>query len=110
MASIQDAVEDELGNVERLAIYNVLPNVEPNEVLPPGAILAIKKPYHKRTGDGGLIVRIDRPSDFIRLKPGNPFIPARLSSKASQAEMSPFELKKRGNEAFGRENWQQAVD
>jgi hypothetical protein len=44
MTSIQNAVEDENGDVARLAIYNLLPSVLANELLPKGTLIAIKEP------------------------------------------------------------------
>lgn len=110
MTSIQNAIEDELGDVERLAIYNLLPTVAPNDILPFDAIVAVKEPYYKRTADGGLIVRVDHPSDVVPLKPGNQTIPSRLAPQTRKLDPSALSLKENGNTAFKRGNWQQAVD
>ncbi|CAK7199277.1 hypothetical protein SEUCBS139899_001952 [Sporothrix eucalyptigena] len=107
MTSIQNAVEDVDGNVERLAVYNVLPTVLPDELLGCGTVVAIKEPYFKRTGDGGLFVRVDHPTDLIVVHPRDALMPkqwAPMTSKAVDIEM----LKARGNAAFGKKQWEQA--
>lgn len=55
MASIQSAIEDEYGDVARLAIANLLQTVAYNEILPCGAIIAIKEPYFACIGYGGTV-------------------------------------------------------
>jgi len=110
MTSIQNAIEDELGDVERLAIYNLLPTVAPNDILPFGAIVAVKEPYYKLTADGGLIVRVDHPSDLVSLKPDNEIIPPRLAPRIIEVELSALSLRADGNAAFRRGDWQLAVD
>jgi tetratricopeptide (TPR) repeat protein len=110
MTSIQNAIDDELGDVERLAVYNLLPSVLPNDVLPRGSIFAVKEPYYKRTADGGLLVRVDHPSDLVPLKPGNAMIPLSLAPRIVELGVSALRRKQEGNAAFVKEKWQVAVD
>lgn len=114
--AIQNAVEDEFGDVDRLAIYNLLPTVKPGDILPPGAIVAVKEPFYKRTADGGLFVRVDHPSDVVLLRPGNQLIPPRLAppqeieSDLTDPSVAVLDLKEQGNALFKRGKWQQADD
>ena len=110
MTSIQNAIEDELGDVDRVSIYNLLPTVAPNKILPCGAIIAVKEPYYKLTADGGPIVRVDHPSDFVLLKPDNKSIPTRLAPQITKVDLSALSLREAGNAAFKRGDWQWAVD
>ncbi|KAJ2992462.1 hypothetical protein NUW58_g2161 [Xylaria curta] len=110
MTSIQSAVEDEVGDVERLAIYNLLPTTAADRVLPLGVVVAIKEPYYKRTADGGLFVRVDHPTDFVPLKAGNSIIPPSLAAGTTKASPSALRLKEDGNAAFKRGDFQVAAD
>ncbi|KAH8845485.1 hypothetical protein MCOR27_007106 [Pyricularia oryzae] len=110
LTSIQNAIEDELGDVDRLAIYNLPQTVEPDAVLPQGAVVAIKEPYYKRTADGGLFVRVDHPSDFVRLRPGSSIIPDSLATHKTKADPSVLELKEDGNTAFKNGKFEAAID
>ncbi|EFW98456.1 tpr domain containing protein [Grosmannia clavigera kw1407] len=106
--SIINAVEDEFGDVDRLAIYNLLSTVAPDDVLPQGAIAAIKEPYYKRTADGDLFVRVDHPSDFVLLKLESQLVPPELAPRVTELDLSALKLKERGNAEFKRGNWQKA--
>lgn len=110
MVSIQNAVEDELGDVDRLAIYNLLPTTEANAVLPQGAIVAVKEPYYKLTADGGSFVRVDHPTDFVLLKPGNSIIPRRFDLRIKQIGQSATRLKEEGNSNFQRGDFEVAAE
>lgn len=110
MTAIQNAVEDEFGDVELLAIYNLPQTVALNEILPHGVIVAVKEPYYKRTADGGTVVRVDHPSDFISLRPNDQIIPTRLAPRILEVNLSALSLKEEGNAAFKRGDWQLAVD
>lgn len=110
MVSIQNAVEDELGDVDRLAIYNLLPTTEANDVLPQGAIVAVKEPYYKLTADGGPFVRVDHPTDFVLLKPGNSIIPHAFDNYIKQIGQSATRLKEEGNSKFQRSEFQAAAE
>jgi hypothetical protein len=96
--------------VERLAIYSLLPNTEANAVLPQGVVVVIKEPYYKRTADGGLFVRVDHPTDIVRLKPGNNIIPASLTARTPRTIPSAIRLKEIGNAAFKRGDFEAAFD
>ncbi|PON28656.1 TPR domain-containing protein [Trichoderma gamsii] len=110
LASIQNAVEDELGDVNRLAIYNLLPTTEPSAVLPQGAVVAIKEPYYKCTADGGVIVRVDHPTDFVLLRPGNSIIPRVFDVRIKQIGQSAIGLKEEANSKFMRGDFREAVE
>lgn len=74
--SLVNAVEDAAGNVDRLAIYNVSSTVCPDAILPRGRIFAIKEPFYRRALDGGVLIRVDHPSNVIMMSPADPLVPA----------------------------------
>ncbi|CAK7210829.1 hypothetical protein SBRCBS47491_000910 [Sporothrix bragantina] len=104
MTAIQNAVEDVYGSVERLAVYNVLPTVKPEALLPKNTIVAIKEPYYKRTGDGGLFVRVDHPTDLAVLRAGDALMPQAWAPLVDRA-VDVKALKRRGNREFGKKQW-----
>ncbi|KAL1895870.1 hypothetical protein Sste5346_004967 [Sporothrix stenoceras] len=111
ITAIQTAIEDEYGNVERLAVYNLLPGVKPETFFPPGTIVAIKEPYYKRTADGGMFVRVDHPSDLVFLPREHPLIPVPWRTKPLpyfKQQARAVELKELGNKAFGKKQWAEA--
>lgn len=107
ISSIQNAVQDVLGAVDRLSVYN-LPSASPlDRVLPKGAIVAVKEPYFKATADGGVMVRVDHPSDIVLLEPHDSLVPPQWRT-APKAAKTVSQLKEEGNTAFKRGHWQDA--
>lgn len=109
MASIMNAVEDQNGDVDRVALYNVPINKSMDRFLPNNAIVAVKEPYYTSTIDGGVLIRIDHPSDLIQLASDSSLIPSSMAFDSMKSQ-SPTELKEMGNEAFKRNDWEIAVD
>lgn len=105
ISAIQNAIEDIMGSVNRLSIYN-LPTATPIDmVLPKGAVVAVKEPYFKATAEGGVMVRVDHPSDFVLLDPQDILIPTQWR-RAPKPTMTGSQLKEQGNTAFKQGNWQ----
>lgn len=109
MASIMNAVEDQNGDVERVALYHVPINKSMDKYLPKNAVVAVKEPYYTSTMDGGVLIRIDHPSDLIQLGSDNSLIPSSLVSPPPTS-LSSTELKEMGNAAFKRRDWEIAAD
>lgn len=109
LASIMTAVEDQNGDVDRVALYNVPINKSMDRLLPNNAIVAVKEPYYTSTIDGGVLIRIDHPSDLIQLSSDSSLIPSNMKP-VSKTSLSPTELKETGNEVFKRHDWEVAVD
>lgn len=104
-----NAVEDQNGDVDRVAVYNFPLNKSMDQVLPKNATLAVKEPYYHLTVDGRVLIRIDHPSDLIQLKSDSSLIPESMVS-GSMPSSSPTEMKEMGNQAFKRCDWQAALD
>lgn len=58
--SVQVGIEDELGDVDHLALYNGDPKLTPTEVLAKDAVFAVKEPHYKAAASGGYIVRVGK--------------------------------------------------
>ena len=112
LSAIQSAIEDENKDVDHLAIQNLPLTAVTEKVLPSGAIVAIKEPYYKITAEGGVMIRVDHPSDFLRLESGDSLVPARLRSIPGQnrQDKTSTQLKENGNTASRHGDWQTAVD
>ncbi|KAI7775561.1 hypothetical protein LA080_006572 [Diaporthe eres] len=107
ISSIQNAIEDVRGAVDRLSVYN-LPSTSPmDRVLPKGAIVAVKEPYFKATADGSVMVRVDHPSDIVLLEPHDSLVPSQWR-RGPKAAKTASQLKEEGNTAFKLGNWQEA--
>lgn len=109
LASIMNAVEDQNGDVDRVALYNIPINKSMDRLLSNNAIVAVKEPYYTSSIDGGVLIRIDHPSDLLRLSSDSSLIPPSMNP-TSKTSLSPTELKEMGNEAFKRNDWEIAVD
>lgn len=107
ISSIQNAIEDVRGAVDRLSVYN-LPSTSPmDRVLPKGAIVAVKEPYFKATAEVSVMVRVDHPSDIVLLEPHDSLVPSQWR-RGPKAAKTASQLKEEGNTAFKHGNWQQA--
>lgn len=91
-------MEDEHGNVDKLAIYNhsdtsILSN------LPEECIVAVKEPYYRFNGDGkdDYMICVDHPGDVLLLRFNDPIIPRPLRRESHRAAK---EWKKSGDQAF----------
>ena len=109
MLSVQNAIEDETGNVERLAIYNGDPYLAPTQVLPKDAIVAVKEPYYKVTGDGSVTIRVDHPSDILLLDATHAMVPASLLPRLVELDKDALAYKNEGNTAYGKNDYLAAV-
>lgn len=100
-------VEDEHGEVEKLALYNhsetsILSN------LPEGCIVAVKEPYYKFNAgeEDDFMICVDHPSDVLLLRYNDPIIPLALRLEtAGTAE----DWKKAGDQAFLNKGFPTAV-
>ncbi|KJX98290.1 TPR domain-containing protein [Zymoseptoria brevis] len=110
--AVQNAVEDDVGSVDRLSVYNFEPLLTPNEVLPRDVVFAVKEPYYKATADGGVSLRIDHPSDLIRLFDDDGRVPLGLQPRLRELceDQSQKDWKDKGNEAFKVKDFRGAAE
>ncbi|TPX16043.1 uncharacterized protein E0L32_000377 [Thyridium curvatum] len=102
-------VEDEHGNVDKLAIYN-LSETSLLSNPPEGCILAVKEPYYKLNGENDFMICVDHPSDVLLLRFSDPIIPEILRRGVEEAMAKPpDEWKAAGDAAFIQRDFPTAV-
>ncbi|KAF7196375.1 RNA polymerase II-associated protein 3, partial [Pseudocercospora fuligena] len=111
MQAVHNVVEDCKGDVERLAAYNFEVSLSPEQVLPKHGIFAVKEPYYKLTADGGTTIRVDHPSDLVKIRSYDANVPAPLrTSVQDHRALTASALKDIGNVAFKQRKPQDALD
>ena len=92
MTSVQLVVQDRMGNVIYLFLYNQLrqkaPLAEVQSKFPIGTEFGIKQPYKKVSFYGFIIMRNDNPQNIV------------FQASGARDYVDPAELKKRGNDLF----------
>ncbi|KAF2770519.1 hypothetical protein EJ03DRAFT_270369 [Teratosphaeria nubilosa] len=109
ITAVQNAVEDELGDVDRIAVYNADPMASPDVILPYGVIFAVKEPYYKGTADGGVQIRVDHPSDIVHLQPQDPAVPPALAPRLFELDKAAASFKAECNAAYGKKHYETAI-
>lgn len=113
MQSVQNAIEDGAGEVDRLNVCNFELTLSAEQVLPRGVIFAVKEPYYKVTADGGYTIRVDHPTDLVRLEEDDALVPGDLRPKVidlDKDDETALEWKAKGNAAFKAHDYSAAVD
>lgn len=102
--------EDEHGDVARLTVCNLEDNmVDP--ILTEGSIIAVKQPCWSELVDGGYHVRVDHPSDLVRLESNaRSIIPKgwRSKEKIDQSK-DAMQWKKEGDMMFLKKRFRGAL-
>lgn len=96
---VESTVKDEFGSVAQLAIYNTDRLLKTDELLPADAVFALKGPYFEVTL-GSACLRVDHPSDLVRIHPGNTLMPEDLQPGPADLGKTPEDCKREGNLAF----------
>jgi hypothetical protein len=84
MVAVATCVEDEYGDVEKIAIYNEREAINPDDLLPVGTIMAVKEPFYKTAVNGDYTIRVDHPSDVVYLDPADERVPLAWQTSSSQ--------------------------
>lgn len=108
-AAVRTIVEDESGDVERLAVYNVYSSPEAADLLSDGCIFAIKEPFFEASATGDLSIRVDHPSDLVYLSSSDPRAPKKFQSTPQEGEDSALDWKTRGNQFYKMDKFTDAV-
>ncbi|KAI7238082.1 hypothetical protein KC330_g2769 [Hortaea werneckii] len=93
---VESDVEDEFGSAAQLAIYNTDRLLRADELLPTDAVFAVKEPYCEISA-GGACLRVDHPSDLVRVYPGDTLMPKGLHGGPSDLGKTPEDWKREGN-------------
>lgn len=92
-------VEDETGEVDRIAIFNFGLASWPQRQLPSGVVLGIKEPFFSSvSGDMGTALCVHHPSDVVFLDEDHPMFPQGWKSSARPPTASGWKLD--GNNAL----------
>ena len=102
MSGIQNAVEDINEDVDRLSVHNEAEGTDPDHVLPIDLVFAIKEPCYKISVDGGYCVRVDHPSDLIRLRSTDELFSKQFLLGVQALSKSATKCKNDGNAAYKR--------
>lgn len=109
--AVQNAVEDEKRNVERLSVQFADEGLEAEDVLPRDSVFAIKEPYYKMTVDGFPAIMVDHPSDILRLRENDKLVPDALQPSLVELSIDDASSwKKKGNAAVKQKDWRTAIE
>ncbi|THW83171.1 hypothetical protein D6D18_08207, partial [Aureobasidium pullulans] len=97
-------VEDETGDVDRIAIFNFGLSSWPEKRLPSGIVLAIKEPFYSSVSeDIGMALCIHHPSDVIFLEDNYSAFPSNWQLPIKVKTASEWKLE--GNEALKKKDF-----
>ncbi|KAI5252193.1 hypothetical protein E4T42_03565 [Aureobasidium subglaciale] len=97
---VVNAVEDEAGDVDKLAIHDNCEPARGRSLLPRGALVAVKEPFYMMAACGNSEIRVDHPCDLIYLAGEDELIPA-----CWRTSRSTLEYKELGNEAYSHRDY-----
>ncbi|KAJ4137178.1 hypothetical protein NW768_002759 [Fusarium equiseti] len=111
MTAVMAIVEDEKGTAVLLQLYhqpgeNVVPATE---ILNPKMVYILKEPFFKCATDGTYSLRVDQPSDIIRLDGTDDRIPSPWRSSVVITKKNSTDIRKQGNDAVKDKKWAEAL-
>ncbi|KAK5741635.1 hypothetical protein LTR17_003841 [Elasticomyces elasticus] len=105
--AIKNAVEDDCGNVDILAVYNIHKSVPPESLMSKGAVVAIKEPLYEEISVGKYQIRVDHPSDLVLLSGVEGYVP--VPFRSATTERSAVDLNADGNAASAKKDLHAAI-
>ena len=108
LAAVQNIIQDEKGDAERVAFYNSDPSAKADEVLPENALIAIKEPFYCAGANNIYSIRVDHPSDSVLLSPFNSRIPKGIVADPGELNHTALDWKTKGNAAYGAQHFHAA--
>lgn len=106
---ILNAVEDQEGKCGRLAVYNFDHSLTPAQVLPKGSLYAIKEPFFELPKKDEPLVRVDHPSDLVKISDTQKRAVKGLKDQSSEVQ-DALKYKDDGNGAFKNKDYLSAVE
>ncbi|KAG9663163.1 SET domain-containing protein, partial [Aureobasidium melanogenum] len=106
-AAVMAAVEDETGDVDRVALYHTKEALRAFEVVPEGTVVTVKEPFYHLEGDGRYVLRVDHASDMVVLDQHHKLCPEQWQNR-EEIQLTALEWKREGNKAFVREEYPEA--
>ncbi len=110
MSSVMSLIEDSKLDVDQIAVYNEDPKANFEHILPKDTVFAVKEPYYKKAANGGYLVRVDHPSDLVKLAPTHPMVPKELAPSLRELNIGALGLKEIGNAAFKKKDYLPALE
>ncbi|KAG5752170.1 hypothetical protein H9Q70_005179 [Fusarium xylarioides] len=111
MTAVMAIVEDENGIAVLLQLYHQPEEtiVPATEILSPNMVCILKEPFFKCAADGTYSLRVDHPSDIIRLDGADDRIPSHWRPSMVISGENGTEIRKRGNDAVQVKKWAEAL-
>ncbi|KAI1068277.1 hypothetical protein LB507_004252 [Fusarium sp. FIESC RH6] len=111
MTAVMAVVEDEKGTAVLLQLYHQPDEtiVPATEILNANMVYILKEPFFKCATDGTYSLRVDHPSDIIRLDGADDRIPSRWRPSMVISSGNSTVIRKRGNEAVQAKKWAEAL-
>ena len=109
-SSVQNGIEDKNGDVKLLLLHNSDPKADVSSILPNNTFFAIKEPLYKITASYIFAVRVDHPSDLVRLPSTHPLVPVQFGLKALEVGENASKYKDIGNAAFKAKQYPSALE
>ncbi|KAF5983620.1 TPR domain-containing protein [Fusarium coicis] len=111
MTAVMAIVEDEKGIAVLLQLYHQPDEVvvPATEILCPNMVCILKEPFFKCATDGTYSLRVDHPSDIIRLDRADDRIPSRWRPSMAISSENSTDIRKRGNDAVQGKKWAEAL-
>ena len=111
MTAVMAVVEDETGTAVLLQLYHQPDEtiVPATEILNTNMVYILKEPFFKGATDGTYSLRVDHPSDIIRLDGADDRIPSRWRPSMVISSGNSTDIRKKGNEAVQAKKWAEAL-
>ncbi|KAJ5120843.1 uncharacterized protein N7515_010231 [Penicillium bovifimosum] len=109
LTSVMAIVEDEVGSVLMLLLYNQEQELSGAQSLREGTVLVVKEPYVKVMADGDYGIRVDHLSDVWFIPEFDDLVPLSWRERVTQADENASTWKAKGNEHFDRGDHRSAI-
>lgn len=107
---IVNAVEDQNGKCQRLAVYNFDHSPSASQVLPKDAVFAIKEPFFELPKKDDPLIRVDHPSNLVKISPTQRKNLKGLSNGDGPEIADALKYKDCGNAAFKSKDYLSAAE
>lgn len=108
-SAVMAAMEDETGDVERLAVYHAKDTLEAKDILAKDCVVTIKEPYYMSAVDGRHMLRVDHPSDIVVLEDDHALYLSQWRKHVVGAAKTALSWKLEGNAAVAKKSYLEAV-
>ncbi|KAJ5097335.1 hypothetical protein N7456_008056 [Penicillium angulare] len=110
MMAVTAIVEDEMGNVLTLQLYNQEKELAGPQGIEEGDAIVVKEPYVRVMADGNYGIRVDHLSDVNFVPKFHDLIPYSWREKVTEIDESPESWKEKGNKFFRQASYRAAIE